>query len=216
MNTAAAIAKLEPQHCKTCGEVQNTDRRGRIEEHQVDEHRVDLLMVIRTGNIAEAETFRTVCAGSGKPSREWAKIKRDLAHKRMIEREEEAKPDILIALDAWLGDNKHSGAFKYDKILAMAIAKHKRMFTWPFRAGNKLVRTEAIHDRGRSKYKMDVYCRFCGGLLLPMVSSAMGNLDNNRRVISHTMRCALECMAGLREMKGNDHKGLIDEDRAFA
>lgn len=217
MNTAAAIAKLEPQHCKTCGRSGAVDNKGRIEAHATSTYQVDLSAVIRRGGeMVEAELVAITCPGSGKPSREWAKIKRDLAHKRMIEREEEAKPDILIALDAWLSGDKHSAAFKFDKILAMALAKHKRLFMWPFRAGNKLVRTEAIHDRGSSKYKMDVYCRFCGGLLLPMVSSALGDLDKNRRVVAHTMRCALECMAGLREMKGNDHKGLIDEDRAFA
>jgi hypothetical protein len=207
-------AEAAPQHCNKCGQVAAVDAKGIVLPHRGG-WAISLSMMAAATTNEEFEAARepsgVQCSGSEKPSRETvaARVKRN--SDRQVERENAVRADALIALDALLEGNAHQGAFRYDKLIKMAKAKHKRLFGWPFRTYS-LVRCETLHERRRSLYRMDVYCRFCGALILGAISSANTNVQHLGKVVNHTTKCAVMCMAGVREMRNNDHKTFLDED----
>lgn len=150
------------------------------------------------------------CAGSLKRSKEYAIRKRsdkDHRHNQIVASVIE---DASIAYDAWMSGRRTE--FKFDYLLELAIKEYRRKFD--VRGPVSVVQTERCGGQDWRNFKKDVYCLFCGGLVIARLS-ATAPPDDLPRVKEHAMQCALLCLAGRKQMMPRGHKCLIDEDRAF-
>jgi hypothetical protein len=115
--------------------------------------------------------------------------------------------DAAIAYDAW--QDRREG-FDYAKLVAIALEHYAA--TFPRDCPYRTFFTERCGGGEWRNHKMDVYCTFCGGLLVARIGTA-ANPSALPKVVRHTTGCALACLAGLRDMVVPGTHGLIDEDR---
>lgn len=187
------------EHCRECGIEHPLTQSGHIVEH----------------NRSSWGTNQR-CRGSVKRSAEFRDAKKARKLAGQLEHEDAWKLDAAVALDGLASDPRPP--FKYEELLKLAVNKHKRLFG-PGQPQLEVVRTHVQRSGGKwamrnPAYYMDVYCRFCGGLLRARLPTA-SDPESLPKVREHTLRCALECLAGMREMQGPGINTLIDEDRAF-
>lgn len=119
-------------------------------------------------------------------------------------------PEAAVAYDAWQ-QGRTDLAFDYAAFVALALATYEARYPAPARA-HRVFFTERCGGDDWKNHRMDVYCTFCGGLLLPRIMTSMSPASLPR-VVRHTTGCALACLGGLRAMAPPGTRGLTDEDR---
>lgn len=151
-------------------------------------------------------TGEVPCHGSGRRSLqhvERGRANRLLRHHRAVIA---IKDTALVALDAW-ADGRTTD-FDFEKMVDLALVEYRYKYKLAFKGTPFVVQ----HRRklGRPTDLVDIYCRFCRGLIITRTTK--GTFDM-QKVRLHTTGCALQCLAGVRDMMSPHHVGLIDEDR---
>lgn len=150
------------------------------------------------------------CQGSSKRPIEFTERARATRDRRLAAQVEAARDYAAVALDAVLA-GRHDMNAELPKLLKLAAALGR--LTWPAKASNRnsVARTTRYWSTPFSAdfragsgwpgaYRTaDVYCTFCGELILGDVDKQRigdGGIDSRTR--HHTTPCALQCLAGLR------------------
>jgi len=158
--------------------------------------------------VTTAEVFIR-CLGGGKRSIEFAERAKANKNVRHHKRVAEIREDVQIAYDAWCEGRTD---FDYAEMLELALKEYR--LKYDVRGPVSTIRTIRCSGGDWRNFKKDVYCVFCGGLLIARIM-VEANPTIDPRVTKHVTGCAMLCLAGRREMMPPDHKGLIDEDKAF-
>lgn len=151
------------------------------------------------------------CNGSKKRSLEWKERAYQAKWRKHTERIESAPNEASVAYDAWASGYP----IDVDKFVKLALVEYRRKFGDCGLSHLKLYATARSVGGDWKNHRMDVYCTFCRGLLMPRISTA-ANPAAFKKVQEHPIGCALLCLAGRQEFMPPDHRGLILEDRAFA
>jgi hypothetical protein len=212
------MTEVVREHCRGCKAEADLDERGYIVEHDwmwvgLDPF-PDVMLVRRDavqeeyGAVPRGEgAFR--CGGSGKRSIEFRDRNRESKSARIIAAVDRVKLDAEIAFDAW---QEGRTDFNYDLMVGIALKEYGRRF--PSSTKYKHYVTERLKGGAWSSYKVDVYCTFCRGIVMPHLNAA-ADPCRLERVVRHTTGCALLCLSGRREWAAPGTRGLIDEDRVF-
>lgn len=208
------------EHCRLCDTELPLTKDGYIVRHTITHREGGSVgharAPLETGGLVGPVELRydlvgTRCDGSEKRSREWKEAALAKKWRKHNERIANVPHDASVAYDAWA----EGRPINVDKFVQLAATEYKRKFGALGLSEVKTYVTARSSGGDWKNHRMDVYCTFCRGLLMSRISTA-ANPGAFKKVQEHPIGCALLCLAGRREFMPPDHRGLIDEDRAFA
>jgi hypothetical protein len=198
------------EECAHCRDRLDVDERGRIPEHRAARG---------WDNYGPGGTWRVTnrdsqtCNGYGRPSKEEKRRRGATKNEQMTGDAAAARDDAAVALDAFLdGVTVPTLTDRLDVFTRLALHEYRRRFgvnarrVWRWETRTRPTSRTSI-TRG------DIYCTFCGELLVRSVMRPIDVALEHRLANFHVVRCTLWFLSGIRDAVKPGTKTLPEEHR---
>lgn len=198
------------EKCSVCSDELLVDDLGRIPTHQRVTGRS---FGDQTWTVSHREAGEP-CLGFGRPSDQERKRRQSARDTDRVAELEAVRADAAVALDSFLS-GRSDFAHRHDEFRKLALFDYRRRLKPHVRREWHWV-AQRLGWTHRRDVKGDVYCIFCGEMLLRNVRRSDVNHPQIGIMDLHLTRCMLMFVAGIRDAVPPGTKMLPEEYRADA